>query len=139
MATDLGKTIVTNSSIQMLMKQSPASIDRLAEIFYLSEGEKSFLLSTNVGEGLFFAGNSHVAMRVVSSPDEYKLITTKPQEILKEQAAQKTPTQVIPLPITTPTPVPEVKEETVTDPNAAISVDDLLKMVSKPSDNNNPS
>ncbi|MEK7127529.1 MAG: ATP-binding protein, partial [Patescibacteria group bacterium] len=54
MATDLGKTIVTNSSIQMLMKQSPASIDHLAGVFYLSEGEKSFLLSTNVGEGLFF-------------------------------------------------------------------------------------
>ncbi|MDO8515006.1 MAG: ATP-binding protein [bacterium] len=91
MATDLGKTIVTNSSIQMLMKQSPASIDHLAGVFYLSEGEKSFLLSTNVGEGLFFAGSSHVAMRVVSSPDEYKLITTKPQEVQAQNEAQ-TPT-----------------------------------------------
>ncbi len=135
MATDLGKTIVTNSSIQMLMKQSPASIDRLAEIFYLSEGEKSFLLSTNVGEGLFFAGNSHVAMRVVSSPDEYKLITTKPQEILKEQATQKAPLSPPPV---TPTPTTEAKTETVADPNTALSVDDLLKMVSKPSENNNP-
>jgi type IV secretory pathway VirB4 component len=85
MATDLGKTIVTNSSIQMLMKQSPASIDHLAGVFYLSEGEKSFLLSTNVGEGLFFAGSSHVAMRVVSSPDEYKLISTKPSEQIQQQ------------------------------------------------------
>ena len=92
MATDLGKTIVTNSSIQMLMKQSPASIDHLAGVFYLSEGEKSFLLSTNVGEGLFFAGSSHVAMRVVSSPDEYKLITTKPQEVQEQKESQETPT-----------------------------------------------
>lgn len=78
LSTDLGKTVVTNSSIQILMKQSPAAIDKVAEIFYLSEGEKSLLLSANVGEGLFFAGASHVAMRVVASPDEYKLITTNP-------------------------------------------------------------
>ncbi len=82
LATDLGKTIVTNSSIQILMKQSPAAIDHLAEIFYLSDGEKSLLLSANVGEGLFFAGSSHVAMRVVASPDEHRLITTNPQEVV---------------------------------------------------------
>ena len=76
LSTDLGKTIVTNSSIQILMKQSPAAIDKLAEVFYLSEGEKSLLLSANVGEGLFFAGSSHVAMRVVSSDEEHKLISS---------------------------------------------------------------
>lgn len=78
--TDLGKTIVTNSSIQILMKQSPAAIDKLGEVFYLSDGEKSLLLSAGVGECLFFAGASHVAMRVVASDDEHKLITTNPLE-----------------------------------------------------------
>lgn len=78
LSTDLGKTIITNSSIQVLMKQSPAAIDRLAEVFYLSDGEKSLLLSANVGEGLFFAGLSHVAMRVVASEEEHKLVNTTP-------------------------------------------------------------
>ena len=89
LATDYGKAIVTNSSIQVLMKQSPAAIDKVAQVFYLSEGEKHLLLSSEVGEGLFFAGNNHVAIRVVASPDEHKLITTKPQEVLQQQAAAK--------------------------------------------------
>ena len=89
LSTDLGKTVVTNSSIQILMKQSPAAIDKVAEIFYLSEGEKSLLLSANVGEGLFFAGSSHVAMRVVASPEEYKLVSTDPEEKEKAQRAEK--------------------------------------------------
>jgi type IV secretory pathway VirB4 component len=86
--TDFGKAIVTNSSIQILMKQSPAGVDKIAQVFYLSEGEKHLLLSANVGEGLFFAGNNHVAVRFVASPDEHKLITTKPSEILARQQAQ---------------------------------------------------
>jgi intein/homing endonuclease len=81
LSTDFGKAIVTNSSIQFLMKQSPAAIDKVASVFYLSEGEKHLLLSAEVGEGLFFAGNNHVAIKVVASPDEHKLVTTKPQEI----------------------------------------------------------
>ncbi len=86
--TDFGKAIVTNSSIQILMKQSPAGVDKIAQVFYLSEGEKHLLLSAGVGEGLFFAGNNHVAVRFVASPDEHKLITTKPSEILARQQAQ---------------------------------------------------
>lgn len=88
LSTDYGKAIVTNSSIQILMKQSPAAIDKVAQVFYLSEGEKHLLLSSEVGEGLFFAGNNHVAIRVVASPDEHKLITTKPSEILTRQTEQ---------------------------------------------------
>ncbi len=80
-----GSSIVTNSAIQFLMKQSPAAIDKLADLFYLSQGEKHLLLSANVGEGIFFAGQNHVALRVVSSPDEHALITTKPQEILDKR------------------------------------------------------
>jgi type IV secretory pathway VirB4 component len=86
--TDFGKAIVTNSSIQILMKQSPAGVDKIAQVFYLSEGEKHLLLSANVGEGLFFAGNNHVAVRFVASPDEHQLITTKPSEILARAQAQ---------------------------------------------------
>ncbi|OGD05028.1 hypothetical protein A2379_03950 [Candidatus Amesbacteria bacterium RIFOXYB1_FULL_47_13] len=85
--TDFGKAIVTNSSIQILMKQSPAAVDRIAQVFYLSEGEKHLLLSANVGEGLFFAGNNHVAVRFVASPDEHQLVTTKPSELLAQKAA----------------------------------------------------
>jgi type IV secretory pathway VirB4 component len=89
LTTDHGRAIVTNSSIQILMKQSPAAIDRLGQVFYLSEGEKHLLMSANVGEGLFFAGNNHVAARFMASPDEHKLITTKPQDILKMKQEEK--------------------------------------------------
>jgi len=89
LTTDHGRAIVTNSSIQILMKQSPAAIDRLGQVFYLSEGEKHLLMSANVGEGLFFAGNNHVAARFMASPDEHKLITTKPQDLLKMKEEEK--------------------------------------------------
>ncbi len=80
-----GKAIVTNSALQFLMKQSPAGIDSVGEVFYLSQGERHLLLSANVGEGIFFAGQNHVALRVVASPDEHALVTTKPSEILARQ------------------------------------------------------
>ena len=89
--SDYGKAIVTNSSIQILMKQSPAAIDKIAKTFYLSEGEKHLLLSCDVGEGLFFAGPNHVAMRVVASPEEHQLVTTKPSEILKMRESKNQP------------------------------------------------
>ena len=88
-----GKPIITNSSVQILLKQSPAAIDKIAEIFYLSGGEKHFLLSCEVGEGLFFAGPSHVALRVVASADEYELITTKPEDALA-RGVPKTPAEI---------------------------------------------
>jgi type IV secretory pathway VirB4 component len=75
-----GKAIITNSSIQILMKQSPAAIDLLAKTFYLSQGEKNLLLSSDVGKGIFFAGGNHVAMRVVASPKEHEIITTNPND-----------------------------------------------------------
>ncbi|HUW21192.1 MAG TPA: ATP-binding protein [Candidatus Bathyarchaeia archaeon] len=81
--TEYGKEIVSNSSMQILMKQSSVAIDRLAEVFYLSEGEKNLLLAADVGEGLFFAGTNHVAIRVVASPEEHKLITSKPEELMR--------------------------------------------------------
>ena len=74
LGSDYGKAIVTNSSIQILLKQSPAAIDRIVEVFYLSEGEKNLLLAADVGEGLFFAGPNHVAIRVQAAPEEHVLI-----------------------------------------------------------------
>ena len=84
LSQDIGKAIVTNSAMQVLLKQSPAAIDRIGEIFYLSQGEKQLLLAANVGEGIFFAGPHHAPIRVVASAEENKLITTKPEEMIKQ-------------------------------------------------------
>lgn len=85
LTTERGKEIISNSSIQVLLKQAPVSIDLLAKVFNLSEGEQRLLLSEGIGQGLFFAGNTHVAMRVVASPKEHQLITSNPQELLARQ------------------------------------------------------
>jgi len=82
LSQDIGKAIVTNSAMQVLLKQSPAAIDKIGEIFYLSQGEKQLLLAANVGEGIFFAGPHHAPIRIVASPEEHTLITTKPQEVI---------------------------------------------------------
>lgn len=79
--TDKGRAVVTNASIQVLFKQSVSAIDHLTEVFFLSEGERNLLLSANVGEGLFFAGEAHVAMQVIASQDEHEIITTNPAEL----------------------------------------------------------
>jgi hypothetical protein len=73
------------------MKQHSAAIDNVGKLFYLSEGEKQFLLACDVGEGLFFAGSNHVAMRAMASPQEHQLVTSKPQEILEQKKAQAAP------------------------------------------------
>lgn len=85
LATDNGRAILSNSSIQVLLKQSPTEIDSIAQVFYLSRQEKEFLLSTNVGEGLFFAGLNHVPLRVVAAPFEHALITSNPEELMKRE------------------------------------------------------
>lgn len=80
--SDFGKAIINNSSMQILLKQSPAAVDKLKKVFYLTEGEKTFLMSAGIGQGLFFAGANHVAVQVVASDNEHNLITTNPNEIL---------------------------------------------------------
>ncbi|HYM65520.1 MAG TPA: hypothetical protein VES68_03500, partial [Candidatus Sulfotelmatobacter sp.] len=87
LSTDYGKAVLSNSSIQMLLKQSPTEIDLVADLFYLTAGEKQLLLSANVGEGLFFAGQSHVAMQIIAAPFEHKMITSNPEE--KEKIKQE--------------------------------------------------
>ncbi len=88
LSVDLGKAIIQNSSLQILLKQSSAAIDKVAEVFYLSEGEKRLLLSADIGEGLFFAGPAHAAIKVIASPVEHALVTTKPQEIEARRSAE---------------------------------------------------
>jgi len=77
-----GKAVVSNAAMQILLKQSTASIDIVAEVFNLTEGEKYLLLESDVGEGLFFAGLDHVAIKVVASFTEDQIITTDPKQIL---------------------------------------------------------
>ena len=74
LSTDEGKAIITNSSLQIILKQSTAAVEKITETFYLTGGEKHFLLSAGVGEGLFFAGHSHVGFRVIASDEERTLI-----------------------------------------------------------------
>jgi len=88
LGSDFGKAIITNSSIQVLMKQSSAAIDKIAQVFYLSQGEKQLLLSADIGEGLFFVGPNHVAAHVIASPEEHQLITTNPAELIKKSESQ---------------------------------------------------
>lgn len=80
-----GKPIITNSSMQLLLKQAPSAIEPLAKIFNLTEGEKYMLLNSGVGQGLFFAGLKHVAIQIIASYSEDKLVTTNPEEILQKQ------------------------------------------------------
>jgi conjugal transfer ATP-binding protein TraC len=87
MNNQYGRAIVTNASVQLLLKQSSAAIPILSETFYLSEGEQRLLMAADVGEGLFFAGQNHVAMRIIASPEEHVVITTNPEELEARQAA----------------------------------------------------
>ncbi|HTK04006.1 MAG TPA: DUF87 domain-containing protein [Candidatus Eisenbacteria bacterium] len=84
-----GQAIVTNSAMQMLLKQSPAAVDNIAKTFLLTEGEKFLLLECGVGEGIFFAGNKHAAVKVVASYAEDQVVTTNPQQLLEIEAAKK--------------------------------------------------
>ncbi len=83
MKSSYGQPIITNSSLQVIMKQSPATIDVVQKTFNLTEGEKYLLLEAEVGEGIFFAGQKHVAMKSVASYTEDQIITTSPKEVAK--------------------------------------------------------
>ncbi len=89
MRSEYGKPIITNSSLQLLMKQSPATIDIVQKTFNLTDEEKYLLLEAEVGEGIFFAGQKHVAIKVVASYTEDQIITTSPEEILKAKMAKE--------------------------------------------------
>jgi len=89
LSTDKGKSIVTNSSIQVLMKQSPAAIEIVQKTFNLTDAEKYYLLEARVGFGLFFVGQNHVGIRVVASYAEDQIITSDPKQILEIEKAKE--------------------------------------------------
>jgi len=105
LSTDYGKAVLSNSSIQMLLKQSPSEVDLISQVFYLSQGEKELLLSADIGEGLFFAGQSHVAIKVIAAPFEHTIITSNPQEILNKRAEDLAETAANSAPESIPVPV----------------------------------
>ncbi|HEY4521678.1 MAG TPA: DUF87 domain-containing protein [Candidatus Paceibacterota bacterium] len=84
-----GKPLITNSSLQLLLKQSPAAIEALKENFNLTDEEKYLLLESDVGEGIFFAGLKHVAIKVLASYTEDQLITSDPAQLLAIKKAKK--------------------------------------------------
>jgi type IV secretory pathway VirB4 component len=84
-----GRAIVNNSALQLLLKQSPAAIDLVAQTFMLTEGEKYLLLECGVGEGIFFAGAKHAAIKIVASYSEDQLITSDPRQILEIEQAKR--------------------------------------------------
>jgi type IV secretory pathway VirB4 component len=84
-----GRPIVTNSSIQLLLKQSPAAIDVIGDTFFLTNQEKFMLLESNVGEGIFFAGTKHVAIKVEASYSEDQLVTSNPAQILEKKRREE--------------------------------------------------
>ncbi|MDD4996306.1 MAG: DUF87 domain-containing protein [Patescibacteria group bacterium] len=84
-----GRAIVTNSAMQLLLKQSPAAINSVTKTFILTEGEKYLLLECGIGEGIFFAGSKHVAIKVVASYSEDQLITSDPKQLLEIEESKK--------------------------------------------------
>lgn len=89
MSTPQGKAIVTNSSMQMLMKQSPAAIDIIQQTFNLTDSEKYYLLEARVGFGLFFLGANHVGLRVMAAYAEDQIITSDPKQLLEIEKAKQ--------------------------------------------------
>jgi len=85
MRSDYGQPIINNSALKMLLKQSPAVIDKVQKTFNLTDEEKMILLEGSRGEGIFFAGQKHVSMRIIASPTEDRIITTSPEELIKIQ------------------------------------------------------
>jgi len=78
MSSKMGRAIVANSSMQLLLKQSTSAVDVLSDVFKLTDEEKKRLANFPVGQGLFFAGANHVHIQVIASETEEQLITTRP-------------------------------------------------------------
>ena len=89
MKSPYGVPIITNSSIQLLLKQSPTTIDVLQKTFNLTDEEKYLLLESGVGEGIFFAGLKHVAIKTIASYTEDQIITSDPSQILSIKKAKE--------------------------------------------------
>ena len=80
-----GRSVLNNSAMQILLKQSSSTIEKIKEVFNLTDAEKFLLLESEVGEGLFFAGNNHVAVKIIASYTEEQMITTDPRQLLAKK------------------------------------------------------
>jgi len=89
LTSQFGKAIVTNSSMQLLLKQSPSAVKLIQETFMLTEGEKYLLLESGLGEGIFFAGAKHAAIKIQASYAEHQIITSDPRQLLEIEEAKK--------------------------------------------------
>lgn len=89
MKSDYGQPIITNSSLVMLLKQNPATIETVKKTFNLTEEEKMLLVEAPVGEGIFFAGAKHVLIKILASYTEDQIITTSPEEVKRIREAKK--------------------------------------------------
>jgi type IV secretory pathway VirB4 component len=94
MNTAQGKAIVTNSSLQLLLKQSPAAIEVIQQTFNLTDSEKYYLLEARVGFGLFFLGSNHVGIRILASYAEDQIITSDPRQLMEIEKAKQEWAQV---------------------------------------------
>lgn len=90
LSNKMGRAVVANSSLQLLLKQAPSAVDAVAETFRLTSEERNRLTNFPVGEGLFFAGLNHVIIRVLASETESSLISTNPEALAaaREEQAQ---------------------------------------------------
>ena len=88
LSNKMGRAVVANSSLQLLLKQAPSAVDVLADTFKLTDEEKNRLTQFPVGEGLFFAGLNHVIMRILASQTESELISTDPASLKAAQDEQ---------------------------------------------------
>ncbi len=91
MGSKMGRAVVANSSMQILLKQSPSAVDILGDVFKLTEEEKRRLANFPVGQGLFFAGQNHVHVQIEASDTEKQLITTDPRSFNQKPQAQEVP------------------------------------------------
>lgn len=94
LSSDYGKAVVSNAALQVLLKQNPVAVDKLKQVFYLTEGEKNYIQTAGVGEGIFFAGADRVAIQVVASENEHNLITTNINETLAQNNIELMPNVV---------------------------------------------
>jgi type IV secretory pathway VirB4 component len=84
-----GQSIVTNSALQLLLRQSSAAVDLIQKTFLLTDSEKYLLLEAGIGEGIFFAGNKHAAIKITASYTEDQLVTTNPEQLLEIERAKQ--------------------------------------------------
>ncbi len=126
LGSQYGRAIVTNSQMQLLLKQSTAAVDKLVEVFMLTQGEKSLLLESGIGEGIFFAGPRHAAIKIVASYTEDKLVTTNPEQLLGIDKSKKAfremvqTKEAVSAPDPAPAPAPAAPAETVASTEAVV-------------------